>query len=164
MSPQPSFSKVQLSRTNKAMTTMGVDLHVLNFLAGTHGIHGRAFGRTLSLGRQGFNITSQAARRSAEEVLRLYDPNVSLDAVQPAGAIWADGLFNYLGATSLVAMDASSFEGAEIVHDLNFPVPSALYSAFDTIFDGGTLEHVFDVPTALRSVAAMLPVGGRFLS
>jgi hypothetical protein len=35
---------------------MGVDVHVLNFLAATLPIHRRALDRTLMLGRQGFHI------------------------------------------------------------------------------------------------------------
>jgi hypothetical protein len=37
---------------------MGVDICVLNFLAATHVIHKCSLGRTLTLGRQGFHVTT----------------------------------------------------------------------------------------------------------
>jgi len=142
---------------------MGVDVHVLNFLAATQPIHRRALGRTLMLGRQGFHIPVQS-RTVAQSILQRYDPEVSLDEIQPDGAPWSEGLFRYLGSTSLSALDASAFEGADIVHDLNQPVPQHLHGAFDTIFDGGTIEHIFDIPAVFQNVRDMLVPGGLFLS
>ena len=142
---------------------MGIDVHVLNFLAATQPIHRRALGRTLMLGRQGFHIPAQS-RTLAQSILQRYDAEASLDAIQPEGAPWAEGLFRYLGSTSLSALDASAFEGADIVHDMNLPVPQHLHEAFDTLFDGGTIEHIFDIPAVLRNVRTMLRPGGLFLS
>ena len=143
---------------------MGVDIYVLNFLAATHAVHKRSFGRTLMLGRQGFHIKMQQGRDLAESILRAKDPQASLDAIQPPDEPWADGLFRYLGSTGVSAMDASPYEGADIVHDLNLPVPDLLHGAFDTIFDGGTTEHIFNFPAMLQNVNSMLAVGGLFLS
>ena len=40
-------------------------------------------------------------------------------------------------------------------------MPASTHNSFDLIFDGGTLEHVFDVRTALRTICSMAKVGGR---
>jgi SAM-dependent methyltransferase len=69
-----------------------------------------------------------------------------------------------LGAERLETMDASAFEGASITHDLNQPVPPELKGKFDAVIDAGTLEHVFDVPTALRGCLEMVKPGGHFVS
>ncbi len=61
-------------------------------------------------------------------------------------------------------MDASPFEGADIVHDLNLPVPTSCHDSFDTIFDGGTIEHIFNIPAVMQNVSSMLTVGGLFIS
>jgi hypothetical protein len=151
-------------RNNLGLRAMGVDLYVLNFLAATRAVNGRPLGRTLTLGRQGFHVTTQQGRDFAEALLRAHDPQASLDKIQPPGERWADGLLRYLGSTSVIAMDASSFEGAGIVHDLNLPVPDRLHEAYDTVFDGGTIEHIFDIPAVFRNVRAMLAIGGQFLS
>lgn len=43
---------------------------------------------------------------------------------------------------------------------MNHPVPMAWREQYDVIIDGGTLEHIFNVPVAFANVANMLKVGG----
>jgi SAM-dependent methyltransferase len=64
----------------------------------------------------------------------------------------------------MVSLDASAFEGAEIVHDLNQPVGENLKQRFDVVYDGGTLEHVFNFPVALQNCMEMVREGGRFIT
>ena len=71
--------------------------------------------------------------------------------------------FRLLGATDIMALDYSNFENAEIVHNLNYPVPDELCNRFDLIVDGGTIEHVFDVRQSLMNIALMLKPGGRII-
>ena len=78
--------------------------------------------------------------------------------------LYCEEFFRILGATEIISVDASAFEGAQIVHDMNLPIPDALESSFDVVFDGGTLEHIFDLPTALRNAARMVRQNGRFIS
>lgn len=72
-------------------------------------------------------------------------------------------LFHLLGVEHVQALDRSDFEGAELIWDLNVPVPEHLWSRFDTLLDSGTLEHVFDVRTALMNANRMLKPGGRII-
>jgi hypothetical protein len=67
--------------------------------------------------------------------------------------------FAHMGL-DLTAMDVSAYEGAEIIHDLNLPIPSDLHGRFKTVIDGGTTEHVFDVRAAFRNIADLLAPGG----
>ncbi len=62
------------------------------------------------------------------------------------------------------SMDYSTYESCSIVHDLNLPAPQELGEAFDTLFDGGTLEHVYDFPAAMKNCLHMLKPGGVFLA
>lgn len=41
-------------------------------------------------------------------------------------------------------MDYSDRENPTHVHDLNLPVPDVFHEEYDAIFDGGTLEHIFN--------------------
>lgn len=76
----------------------------------------------------------------------------------------SDAAFFYaLGVQDVRALDVSDFEGAEIIWDLNRPVDSGLEGRFDLILDSGTLEHVFDVKTAMTNLARMLRPGGRVI-
>lgn len=73
-------------------------------------------------------------------------------------------LIKHLGANHVNSMDVSAYEGASILHNLNQPVPEHLRLSFDMVYDGGTLEHVFDYPEALRNALSMVKEGGWFLS
>jgi hypothetical protein len=72
----------------------------------------------------------------------------------------AETFFNSIGWSNVYSMDISKFENANIIHDLNNPVPEYLKSKFQYIFDGGTTEHVFNVPQVLDNIINLLSVGG----
>jgi hypothetical protein len=122
------------------------------------------FERTLTLGRQG--LLTSPLWLARELAARGY-----IDPAQRSA--WArevshrpyvaDELYTALGARQLEVLDNSEYEGASVIHDLNDPVPERLHETFDVVFDGGSLEHVFEFPTALRSVMAMVKVGGHLI-
>lgn len=118
------------------------------------------YGRTLVLGRQELRLP--ASRVAIKEVLHELRPDIDVDTFY--GERYADSLFLALGATELSYMDASDYEGARLIHDLNQPVPKEWWGQYDTVIDGGTLEHVFHIPNALASIAHLLKVGGTFIS
>lgn len=118
------------------------------------------FGRTLVFGRQNLNLHGN--KNDCERIARELGSNI--DVSQFWGNHYADKVFTCLGATELSYMDASPYEGADIIHDLNVPVAPSLEGQFDTVIDGGTLEHVFHIPNALENVARLLKVGGTFIS
>jgi SAM-dependent methyltransferase len=127
---------------------------------------GADFDRTLTIGRQACFVGPLAlgailrrnglwpAGESRRAFLRRFSD----------GPPWfADAYLRLLGAREVSALDVSGYEGADIVHDLNEPVPAELERRFDVVLDGGSLEHVFDVPTALRSYMRMVRPGGRLI-
>lgn len=129
---------------------MAIDNPTLMFLLGLRNF-GLPFSDTLTLGRQQLNVDrpdlvallkSEAATRSS----------------------WADDFLKKLGVTLLRSMDKSEYESASIKHDLNEPIEDAWHLKFDTVFDGGTLEHILNFPCAVRSAMQMVKVGGHFLS
>jgi hypothetical protein len=72
----------------------------------------------------------------------------------------AQTVLSLLGADKVYVADVSAYEKPDFVMDLNLAIPPDLACRFDTILDAGTLEHVFDLPQALRNIAGMLRVGG----
>ena len=140
---------------------MGIDVYVLDFLLSQHQLCSQPYGDTLWLGRQGIHLAGQEELVAA--VLQRRVPGWTPGHITD-GAPFADALFHRLGSARIASMDMSPFEGADIIHDLNTPVPASQHEAFDTIFDGGTLEHIFNVPVALANVIAMLKPGGRFIT
>jgi len=68
--------------------------------------------------------------------------------------------FKMLGFDSVHSLDISSYQGAEILWDLNKPIPGDLEKSFDFILNGGTIEHVFDIRQCLDNLSNALKMGG----
>ena len=60
----------------------------------------------------------------------------------------------------LIILDIAQIRGGEIIVDLNYPIQKSLEGSFDIIFDGGTIEHCFNIPQAMVNILSMLKVGG----
>lgn len=76
---------------------------------------------------------------------------------------WSEPLFEGLGFTAVDSLDYSAYEGASRIHNMNtaLPVPVKRY---DYIYDGGTIEHVFNTPQVCENIIHSLEVGGIFCS
>src|SRR5436190_8752705 len=131
---------------------MGIDLHSARFLR-SETRRGLRLGRMLTLGRQEITMEPKA-----------YRSFLSTLGVAARENIYADDLFHGLGATTVDVMDASDYEGANLLHDLNQPVESRLHGSYDCVFDGGALEHVFNFPIALKSCLEMVKPNGYFVT
>jgi SAM-dependent methyltransferase len=66
----------------------------------------------------------------------------------------------YLGAATVTSFDFSAYQSASIVHDLNVAIEPLLHRTFDAVFDGGTLEHLFDIKQVLSNYMNLVKVGG----
>ena len=69
-------------------------------------------------------------------------------------------LFKKLGFNDISSLDISPYEGADYIHDLNTPIPESLKGKFDFIYDGGTMEHLFNIPQCLWNIHDLLKPGG----
>ena len=140
---------------------MGIDAHAAAWLLDRRR-SGVRFDRTLMIGRQNFFV----GRREWQRVLAR--------ARQPVPAAWsaldcfhgahAEPFFQTLGATTVNSLDATSYEGADRLHDLNRPIPPAWRETYDVVFDGGSLEHIFQFPTALLNCLQLVKPGGHFIA
>jgi hypothetical protein len=112
----------------------------------------------LTVGRQVLHLY----RRDLRALAREFTVPSTLDRVPFGG--WADDfLRDGLQVGRLDTMDASSYEGATLVHDLNTPVDDHLHERYDAVIDCGSLEHIFNVPVALANLMKMVTTGGRLL-
>jgi hypothetical protein len=140
---------------------MGFDVQGIRFLLAARRT-GVSFERTATLGRQELFIGPSYFR----ETLQAYGvPNSEAEGqrlLTEAGG-YADSLLRFLGGRQIRSIDASSYEGADIVHDMNLPIPETLRSAFSAVIDGGTLEHVFNFPVAIKNCMEMVELGGHLL-
>lgn len=123
---------------------------------------GARFDATLTLGRINCFLTPTDLRRIAAALSKIDSQAAStMNGDMPR---YMDEFFIALGAKRLDALDASDFEHAQLIHDLNEPLPERLHGQYDAVVDAGTLEHVFNVPTAFRNVMDALKVDGHFLA
>jgi len=76
---------------------------------------------------------------------------------------YAEPLFETLGAGSIDSIDYSDYEGATIIADLNKPNPQGLSQRFTCLIDGGTIEHIFNFPVAIKTCMDAIKVGGHFI-
>ena len=137
---------------------MGIDAKAAAFLFGAKAA-GIDYTYSLMIGRQFF----APDRRDLAHMLQRQGLKISASELLEQCGGWAEAFFRLLGAQTVDSMDASAFEGASIVHDLNHPVDPSLNARFSMIFDGGTLEHVFHFPQAIQNCMNMLSVGGSFI-
>jgi SAM-dependent methyltransferase len=138
---------------------MAVDLNTAKFLTVCRRA-GVSFARTLTLGRQRLLVPPKAACALLEQYGQ---PTHKLEATLAKGAGYVDGLFELLGTKELVSVDFSRYEGASFVHDMNVPLSADVVGQFDLVFDGGTLEHIFNFPCAIRSCMDLVKVGGHLV-
>src|SRR5439155_26296377 len=69
--------------------------------------------------------------------------------------VYAEPLFRALGAKEVVSLDASKYQGSSFEHDMNLPIPEKFQQQFDVVYDGGSIEHVFNAPQALKNCMQM---------
>lgn len=133
---------------------MGVTTPIAEFVveAAESGV---GFERTLTVGRQGLFVGPRRLRELLARHGRRPPPGDLGPSVEP--------LLRALGAREIVAMDISPYEGADRLHDLNAPVPEELHGRFDLVLDAGSLEHIFNVPVAMRGYMEMVAVGGHLI-
>ena len=114
-------------------------------------------GTVLQLGRQDVHLTGEKASR----VFRALGVRPAID-FSPLTRIRIDdgALFRSLGFTRVESADFSDYEHPSWTHDFNLPVPPQKNGQYDAVFDGGTLEHIFNLPEALRNVTRLLKAGG----
>lgn len=77
-----------------------------------------------------------------------------------SGETYADRLLCSMGAGSVESLDISDYEECGIVHDLNLSLDRGNHPTFDIVFDGGSLEHVYNIPVAVANLMRLVRAGG----
>jgi SAM-dependent methyltransferase len=122
---------------------MGFDLHTYNAIK--YLTKRQPLGAVLTVGRQSLDTP-------------LAIVNVDYPAYE-ARLKFCDNLLLAMGAQSVESIDYSDYEQPTYVAD--FGRPLAIDKRFDTIIDAGSLEHIFDIGTALQNIHQLLKPHGR---
>jgi hypothetical protein len=130
-----------------------------------------------------FNLESLAACAAQRGFLEQADDKVSIPPESELGKVIRSGrllsdlphfrsggcvsdraAFAALGFDTVKSVDASDFEGADYIYDLNVPgLREAVGREFDLVIEAGTMEHVFHVPNALANMQSVVRIGGCIL-
>ncbi|HEY4214928.1 MAG TPA: hypothetical protein VGM84_25860 [Steroidobacteraceae bacterium] len=139
---------------------MALDIHAtrLILLAKREGVD---FTRTATLGHQWMRTEPSSLRSIFEQMHVPMAPDLSAQIA--ATAPYADGFLRSLGAQVVESIDASRYEEASLIHDMNREIPEPLAGRFTLLLDCGTLEHVFNFPVAIANCMRLLQVGGHLL-
>jgi hypothetical protein len=120
---------------------------------------GADFSRVITIGRQQITI-------GMGELEEFFRQRGRSDIADRVGAEVGDGycetvIRSAFGAETVHSLDASDYEKATAVHDMNTPISGN--ETYSVVLDFGTLEHVFNVPVAFDNVAALCAKGGYIL-
>jgi len=91
--------------------------------------------------------------RAYADAGKLIDPALAEQVVRECGGFggYAESFLKHMGAREVESLDASAYEHATHIHDLNSPLPNHLTARYSLVIDGGSLEHVFNFPQALKN-------------
>ena len=110
----------------------------------------------LTLGRQGLHISSDTLKQFAQKY------NITLN--NNAYNTYCENMFKDLGFLQIDSIDYSAYENASIIHDMNTPIKDELKNKYQYIYDGGTIEHIFNTPQVCENIINLLDIGGILLS
>jgi hypothetical protein len=140
---------------------VGLDVNGTRFLlyAKTQGV---CFAKTAMIGRQQLNLDAKSLRNNLTDFGYFLKEDEVRRLLRERNG-YAEPFLEMLGATAISSFDASDYENATNIHDLNLPIDESLKNRFTVVLDGGTLEHIFNFPVAIKSCMEMVEVGGHFL-
>jgi hypothetical protein len=140
---------------------MGLDINGTQFMlyAKTLGVD---FTRTATIGRQGLHLSLSDLRGNLQRFgFSFADSSIErmFDGPHP----YSEDFLRSLGAEEVHSVDFSDYEGATHVHNMNIPIPEPMKRQYSIVLDGGSLEHIFNFPVAMKNCMEMVRVGGHFL-
>ena len=122
------------------MLGMGLNRHQIEMLAREH-LYRPIRGDVLMIGRQSVYLSPDefidtlggiGVDVSGADAAKIELDRGTLNRVGLRDDLVSDrGIFVFFGGTRVRAIDLSGYEGSEIVHDLNLPVPSSLRAIVD---------------------------------
>ncbi len=140
---------------------MGFDNNSVKLLLHAKKRFGIHFGHTLMIGRQEMKISPDWLSKHLDDFdLKQLNAKDILDENQGYAEPF---LIKALEARSVDSIDASDYEGASMIHDLNTPLPDAVKQTFDVVVDGGSLEHIFNFPAAIRNCMELVKLNGHYI-
>ncbi|MTF38974.1 hypothetical protein [Cyanobacterium aponinum] len=139
---------------------MGINVNGLRFLLYTKS-KGVDFSSVAMIGRQGLHLTfEQFCTIINQEFGYKINTGKLLDIYNHK---YCDELLKFLGANIVHSFDYSFYEGSSHVQDFNLPIDNKYFYQYSLVIEGGTLEHIFNFPIAIKNCMQMLKIGGHYI-
>ena len=141
---------------------MGLDINGTRFLlyAKNSGVD---FSKSAMIGRQRLHLSPDELKKNLTE-FGFAQKKEAIRAIFDAHDGYCEELLIFLGADTTDSFDNSSYEGATHVHDMNNNIPDKFKERYSMVLDGGSLEHIFNFPVAIKNCMEMVMVGGYYLA
>ena len=133
---------------------MGIDNTAARMILLLKNVAGQNLENTLVFGHQRNYIGYQLRKRISSEL------GISRNVLSSK---YADEFLSAVGAKGFQVLDMSSYEGAQVIQDLNIPIPDNLHNKFSVVMDIGTSEHVYDVAQSLANIRNLCILGGQIM-
>jgi len=78
--------------------------------------------------------------------------------------ITQESFFGAFSDARVISLDVSNYENAEIICDIQERLPRRWRRSADFVYDGGSLDNIFDVAATLKNLSRLIKPGGRFLA
>jgi hypothetical protein len=140
---------------------MGLDTNGIKFLFACHK-KGISLKNTLMIGRQILNTEDYELEKNLQG-FNLFKSKTQVENLLNGKGGYAEPMLEMLGAETIDSLDYSAYEGANILHDMNLPVPPELKGKFSTVLESGSLEHIFNFPTSIGNCMEMTALNGHLL-
>ncbi len=140
---------------------MGLDINGTRFVlyAKTLGVD---YSQSAMIGRQGLHLSPSAFKSNAVELGFSFGEG-TIDSIFTEDDGYAEEFLRCLGANEIHSFDSSNYEGATHVHNMNKDIPDDYKEQYSMVIDGGSLEHVFNFPVAIKNCMQMIEIGGHYL-
>jgi hypothetical protein len=138
---------------------MGLDVNGIKMLLTARSM-GVNFERTVTIGRQTLYLSESQMEKDLHQ---FGHREVDIKKLYSATNGFAEEFLGLLGATTADSLDASDFEKATVIQDMNFPLAEQYKSRYTCVIESGTLEHVFNFPVAVKNCMELLEENGWYI-
>ncbi len=118
------------------------------------------FAKTLTIGRQGLHLDETSLQNNLNE---FGFNSLSAHDIITKEKGYAEPFLKALGALDAHSLDASDYESATIIQDMNKPMSDEHKEKYSLVIDGGSLEHVFNFPVAVKNCMNLVKTGGHYI-
>jgi hypothetical protein len=137
---------------------VGIDWH--GALSLKYFIQKNNLGKTLTIGRQGIHIPPKLLKQlfdlDKSTLNEIYDSDIKVN-----DSYFCENLLKFLGATSVDSIDASEYEGANIIFNLNNEYDKK--NDYETLIDFGSSEHIYNVAQVFKNYSQLVKDGGNLI-